>query len=144
VVQPLNCVPYIKEEAMELLVDKFGWQKYSQKHFESRFTKFYEGYWLPKKFGYDKRRVQFSSLILTNQMTREEALKQIALSPYDESNLAHDFEYIATKLGITVAELQELMDGPNKSYKDYRSRMPVYRMGTRVLRFVGLEKRAIR
>jgi N-acetyl sugar amidotransferase len=144
VVQPLNYVPFIKDEAMQLLIEKFGWQKYSQKHFESRFTKFYEGYWLPKKFGYDKRRVQFSSLILTNQMSRDEALKQIELPPYDESQLTHDFEYIATKLGITAAELQELMDAPNKSYRDYKSRKPVYVLGTRLLRLVGLEKRKIR
>lgn len=144
VVKPLNYVPYIKDEAMQLLIEKFGWQKYSQKHFESRFTKFYEGYWLPKKFGYDKRRVQFSSLILTHQMSRDDALKQIALPPYDEAQLAHDFEYIATKMGITAPELQELMDAPNKSYRDYKSRMPVYVLGTRVLRLIGLEKRAIR
>src|SRR5690606_35649974 len=55
VVTPLNYIPYHKEEAMQLLVDKFGWQRYPQKHFESRFTKFYEGYWLPVKFGYDTR-----------------------------------------------------------------------------------------
>lgn len=144
VVKPLNHIPYLKAEAMQLLIDKFGWQQYSQKHFESRFTKFYEGYWLPTKFGYDKRRVQFSSLILTKQMSRDEALKQLASPPYDESQLAHDFEYIANKLGIAPSELQELRDGPNKSYRDYKSRMPVYVLGTRVLRLVGLEKRAIR
>ena len=59
----------IKEEAMQELVDRFGWQKYAHKHYESRFTRFYEGYWLPTKFGYDKRRAHFSSLILTEQMT---------------------------------------------------------------------------
>ncbi len=75
VVKPLNYVPYIKEEAMQLLVDRFGWQRYAHKHYESRFTRFYEGYWLPTKFGYDKRRAHFSSLILTGQMTRDEALR---------------------------------------------------------------------
>ena len=59
------------------MIEKFGWQSYPQKHFESRFTKFYEGYWLPKKFGYDTRKVQYSSLILTDQMTREEALEKL-------------------------------------------------------------------
>ena len=75
VVKPLNYVPYIKEEAMQELVDRFGWQRYAHKHYESRFTRFYEGYWLPTKFGYDKRRAHFSSLILTGQMTRDEALR---------------------------------------------------------------------
>ena len=63
---------------MQMLVDRFGWQRYAHKHYESRFTRFYEGYWLPTKFGYDKRRAHFSSLILTEQMTRDEALRQIA------------------------------------------------------------------
>ena len=66
---------YDKKEAMNLLKEKFGWIPYPQKHFESRFTRFYEGYWLLRRFGYDTRKVQFSSLILTNQMTRKEALK---------------------------------------------------------------------
>lgn len=81
VVTPLNYVPYQKEEAMKLLAEKFGWLPYPQKHFESRFTKFYEGYWLPIKFGYDTRRVQYSSLILTNQMTREEAIERLKNHP---------------------------------------------------------------
>ena len=98
VVKPLDYVAYRKEAAMQELVDRFGWQRYAHKHYESRFTRFYEGYWLPTKFGYDKRRAHFSSLILTGQMTREEALLKIARQAYDEATLAEDFEYIATKL----------------------------------------------
>lgn len=139
VVRPLNYIPYIKEEAIELLVEKFGWQPYPQKHFESRFTRFYEGYWLPKKFGYDTRRVQFSSLILTGQMTRDEALEKLKQPPYDESTIAQDFEYIATKLGITVEELQGYMDAPNKTYRDYKSQRRIYLLGARVMKALGLE-----
>lgn len=144
VVKPLNHVRFIKEEAMQELVDKFGWQKYAHKHYESRFTRFYEGYWLPTKFGYDKRRAHFSSLILTEQMTREEALKRIAQKAYNEETIAQDFEYIATKLGLTVAELKEIMAGENKTYRDYKSRMPMIELGTRVLRAVGVQKAIIR
>lgn len=140
VVKPLDYVPYIKEEAMQFLVDKFGWQKYPQKHFESRFTKFYEGYWLPKKFGYDTRKVQFSSLILTKQMTRAEALEKLSKPPYDEKTIAQDFEYVATKLGISVSELQGYMDAPNKTYKDYKSQQNIFLMGAKVLKFLGIEK----
>jgi N-acetyl sugar amidotransferase len=139
VVKPLDYVPYIKEEAMKLLIDKFGWQKYPQKHFESRFTKFYEGYWLPKKFGYDTRRVQFSSLILTKQMTREEALERLSQLPYDKNTIAQDFEYVATKLGITGNELKGYMDGPNKSYKDYNSQLNTFLLGAKVMKILGLE-----
>lgn len=139
VVRPLNYVPYIKEDAIKLLVAKFGWQPYPQKHFESRFTRFYEGYWLPKKFGYDTRKVQFSSLIVTGQMTRAEALAKLEQPPYDESTIAQDFEYVATKLGISVAELQGYMDAPNKSYQDYKSQERIYALGAKMMKALGLE-----
>jgi len=137
--RPLNYIPYIKQDAIKLLVEKFGWQPYPQKHFESRFTRFYEGYWLPRKFGYDTRRVQFSSLIVTGQMTREVALAKLVQPPYDESTIAHDFEYVATKLGITVAELQGYMDAPNKTYRDYKSQTYIYAVGAWVMKALGLE-----
>ena len=142
VVKPLDYLPYIKKDAMKLLSDRFGWQIYARKHFESRFTKFYEGYWLPVKFGFDTRRVQYSSLILTGQMTREEALADLAQLPYDEKTIAHDFEYISTKLGISVAELQGYMDAPRKSYKDYRNQLYLFLVGARVMQMMGLEERA--
>lgn len=137
--RPLNYVPYIKADAMKLLEDKFGWQPYPQKHFESRFTRFYEGYWLPKKFGYDTRRVQYSSLIVTNQMTRDEALERLKGLAYDEETIAQDIEYVATKLGISVDELQSYMDAPNKTYRDYKSQAQIYALGSRAMKFLGLE-----
>ena len=139
VFRPLDCLPYIKQDAVKLLVDKFGWQPYPQKHFESRFTRFYEGYWLPKKFGYDTRRVQYSSLIVTGQMTRNEALLKLEKPAFDETTIVQDFEYVATKLGIPVAELQSYMDAPNKTYRDYKSQEHIYSMGARVLKALGLE-----
>ena len=144
VVKPLNCVPYVKEDAMQLLIDRFGWQRYAHKHYESRFTRFYEGYWLPTKFGFDKRRAHFSSLILTNQMTRDEALQKIARPAYDEATIADDFEYIATKLDISVDELRTLHNGPNKTYRDYKSAMPLIDLGTKVMRAVGVQRAIIR
>lgn len=144
VVKPLNHVSFLKEQAMQLLVDRFGWQKYAHKHYESRFTRFYEGYWLPKKFGYDKRRAHYSSLILTGQLSREEALKRIAQPAYDELEMKQDFEFVATKLDLTVPELQALMDGPNKTYRDYKSSMPLIGLGTQVLRLLGVQKAIIR
>lgn len=139
-IRPLDYVPYHKDEAMQLLVDKFGYQKYPQKHFESRFTRFYEAFWLPTKFGFDTRKVQYSSLILTGQMTREEALENLSHPAYDEETIKQDFEYIATKLGITVEELQGYLDAPNKTYKDYKSQENVYAIGAKVMRMFGLEK----
>jgi N-acetyl sugar amidotransferase len=144
VVKPLNNVPYIKEDAMQLMVDRFGWQRYAHKHYESRFTRFYEGFWLPTKFGYDKRRAHFSSLILTKQLTRDEALQKIALPAYDAETIADDFEYIATKLDLSVAELRELLNGPNKTYRDYKNSMTLIDLGTRVLRALGIQRAIIR
>ncbi len=144
VIKPLNYVPYIKDEAMQLLQDEYGWQPYPQKHFESRFTKFYEGFWLPTKFGYDKRKVQYSSLILTGQMTREEALEKLAQPPYDEATIDDDFEYIATKLGISVEELESYLYAPNKTYRDYKSQINTFNLGVKVLSALGVEKRSIR
>lgn len=144
VVKPLNHVPYIKEQAMQELAEKFGWQKYAHKHYESRFTRFYEGYWLPKKFGFDKRRAHFSSLILTGQLTRPEALAKIAQPAYDERQAARDMEFVAKKLDLTVEEFRQLMAGQNKSYRDYKSSMPLIDLGTRVLRLLGVQRAIVR
>jgi N-acetyl sugar amidotransferase len=140
----LNYVPYIKEKAMQELAEHFNWQTYPYKHYESRFTRFYEGYWLPKKFGYNKHRAHFSSLILTKQMKRDEALRQIALPGYDQETIAQDFEYIAKKLDLTVTELQEIMNGKNKTYRDYKSNMFLIKLATNILRISSVQKTIIR
>ncbi len=140
VVKPLNYFPYIKEQAMQVLADEYGWIPYPQKHFESRFTKFYEGYWLPKKFGYDTRKVQYSSLILTGQMTREEALEKLKAPAISDEDAKHDFEYIATKLDISVEELQKYFDQPNKTYKDYKNQQSLFDLGAKVLKYIGVER----
>ena len=140
VVKPLNYFPYIKHEAMQFLADEYGWQPYPQKHFESRFTKFYEGYWLPKKFGFDTRRVQFSSLILTNQLTREAALSILEGPAITDQDARIEFEYVAKKLGVTVDELQRYMDAPNRTYRDYDNSENMFNFGARVLRFLGVER----
>jgi hypothetical protein len=131
---------YNKEEATQFLVDNFGYQRYAQKHFESRFTRFYESYWLPKKFGYDTRKVQYSSLILTGQMSREEALKLLKEPAYDPETIDQDIEYVANKLDITIDELMGYFNAPNKTYKDYKNQQFIYDMGSKVLRAIGLEK----
>jgi len=140
----LDYVPYRKQTAMEELISRFGWQPYAHKHYESRFTRFYEGYWLPTKFGYDKRRAHFSSLILTGQMTRDAALERIAQPAYDDETMEQDFEYVATKLDLTSGELRDIMAGPNKSFRDYKNSMAMIDLGARVLRAVGIEKRIVR
>lgn len=140
VIKVLNYMPYIKEDAMNFLKETYGWQPYPQKHFESRFTRFFEGYWLPKKFGFDTRRVQYSSLILTNQMNRQEAIEKLKYPVMDENTVRNEFEYIAIKLGITIDELKGYLDAPNKSHKDYKNQEWMFNLGAKVLRFLGREK----
>ena len=140
VIKPLNYIPFEKKIALDFLEREYNWKPYPQKHFESRFTKFYEGYWLPERFGFDTRRVQFSSLILTGQMTRESALEQLKVLPYNSATIEEEFNYIATKLGITSDELREYFNMPKRYYWDYRNQQNIFRLGARVLNFFGVEK----
>ena len=140
VFKPLDLLPYTKQMAVDTLTREYGWKAYPQKHFESRFTKFYEGYWLPTRFGYDTRRVQFSSLILTGQMTRKEALEKLEGLPYDPATIDNDFEYIASELRIPVEELRHYHEMPNKTYKDYANQEWIFEIGAKVLQAIGAEK----
>ena len=144
VATPLNMVPFVKKDAEDELERLYGWKRFQHKHHESRFTRFYEDYWLPRKFGFSKRRAHFSSLIMTGQMTRAAALERIARPEMDEHFLTQEFEYVASKLGLSVAELQAIFDGPNKTYRDYRNKRWLIGAGTSLLRVLGLEKRFFR
>ena len=141
---PLNLVPYVKNDAEDELNRRFGWQRFQHKHHESRFTRFYEDYWLPRRFGFHKRRAHFSSLIMTGQMTREAALQRLASPEMDEHFLKQEFEYVAHKLDMTVDELQQIFEAPRKTYRDYRNKRWMIGLGTTVLRKLGLEKRHFR
>ncbi|WP_447743197.1 N-acetyl sugar amidotransferase [Pseudomonas laurentiana] len=144
IVKPLNLVPYIKAEAEDTLECLFGWKRFKHKHHESRFTRFYEDYWMPRKFGYEKRRAHFSSLIMTGQLTREAALERIAKPEMDENFLKSEFEYVAHKLDLTVPELQGIFEGQNKTFRDYKNKRFLIGIGARVLSAIGLERRLFR
>ncbi len=140
VVKPLNMLPYTKQLAIDTLSGLYGWRPYPQKHFESRFTKFYEGYWLPTRFGFDTRRVQYSSLIQTGQVTREEALAKLEQPAYDPATIDEEFEYIATKLGISAAELRQYHEMPLKSFRDYRNQAWMFDLGAKAMKALGMER----
>lgn len=144
IIRPLNLVPYIKKDAEAELENLFGWQKFKHKHHESRFTRFYEDYWMPRKFGYHKRRAHFSSLILTGQMTREEALERISHPEMDENFLKQEFEYIANKLDLTELELKQIFEEKNKTYHNYKNKRWAIGIGANAIRFLGLERRLFR
>jgi N-acetyl sugar amidotransferase len=141
---PLNLVPFIKKDAEDQLERLFGWQRFKHKHHESRFTRFYEDYWLPRKFGFHKRRAHFSSLIMTGQMTRDDAIDRISRPEMSEHFLRQEFEYVAHKLDLTVPELQKIFDDPNKTYRDYRNKRWIIGLGANVMRWLGAEKRYFR
>ena len=140
VIKPLNYLPYVKLEALNLLEQEYGWKPYPQKHFESRFTKFFESYWLPERFGFDTRRIQFSSLILTGQMNREEAIEQLKRPSYNVETLDDEFKFIATKLGVSSDKLREYFYLPKKFYWDYKNQERLFNLGSKFLKFIGVEK----
>ena len=140
----LNSVPYVKQNAEDELECLFGWHRFKHKHHESRFTRFFEDYWLPRRFGYDKRRAHFSSLIMTGQMTRNQALARISRPELDEHFLKQEFEYVARKLDLSVDELQQLFESPKKTYRDFKNKRQLIRLGASFMRKLRLEKRYFR
>ena len=144
VIQPLNEIEFNKEKSIELLQNKYGWIKYENKHYESRFTKFYEGFWLLKKFGFDKRKAHLSSLILTNQIKRDEALKILSNDPINETDAKNEFNFVCKKLEITENELNNIMKSKNKMFGDYKSNYYLIQFFVKVCRFLRIENRLIR
>lgn len=121
VVRPLDLIEYDKEKAIAFLSERFGWTYYGGKHFESRWTRFFQSYYLPVKFGYDKRRAHLASLVVSGQMTREAALAELKSPPYDPASLREDMEYVSKKLELTVPEFEALLALPNRSHEDFPS-----------------------
>lgn len=133
VLRPLNYLPYVKAEALATLERELGYRYYGTKHGESRFTKFFQGYWLPARFGFDKRRAHLSSLVLSGQVTRDEALARLAQPPYaSAAELEEDKAFVAKKLGLAVPEFDRLLAGPLHSHRDYPSNEALFALKDRV------------
>lgn len=115
----LNWMPYVKDDVKEILKKELEWQDYGGKHYESIWTRFYQGYILPVKFGVDKRKAHLSSLICSGQMTREQALEEMKKSPYDDALLKVDKEFVLKKLGLSENEFDAIMSQPVRSHWDY-------------------------
>lgn len=133
IVCPLNYIPYNKTDAIDYLERNYGWRYYGGKHYESRWTRWYQAYYLPKKFGYDKRKAHLASLIVTQQMTREAALAELEKPLYTDNELAEDTAFVAKKLGLTVDELNSFVDAPPRHYKDFPTNELQLRVGLKVL-----------
>lgn len=136
-IRPLNFMPYIKSDALQELKDKVGYKEYDRKHGESIFTKFYQNYWLPMKFGFDKRKPHLSSLIVSGQISREEALKELDKPLYDEKELQEDKEYIAKKLGLEIEEFATILKSRFSSYKEFPNMETKYKRMKKIQNFVS-------
>lgn len=130
VVRPLNYVPYIKSEAISILERELGFQYYGGKHFESRFTKWQQLYFRPRKFGYDERRAYMASLILSGQMTRDEALAALAGDAENERQAEADTSYILKKLAVSEQEFAQIMAAAPKTFRDYPSNYALFNFKT--------------
>ncbi len=139
VLKILDYIQYDKKIAQRELVDNYGWKPYPRKHFESRFTRYFEGYWLPSRFGFDTRRVQFSSLILTNQITRQDALSKLEKPEFTEAEALEESKYVAKKLKISLEELLNYKEIPKKYYYDYPNSEDLFQKGANFLQKLGLE-----
>ena len=131
----LNYVPYIKEEAKREIQRELGWVDYGGKHNESTYTKFFQDYLLPRKFGIDKRRAHLSNLIMAGQLDRAEALRQIALPPGQPEELEEQRAYVLKKFGLSSAEFDEIMAAPPRSVDDYPNSTKLLKRASRIVRY---------
>lgn len=133
---PLDFIPYDKEEAKAELTREYGWRDYGGKHSESRFTKFYQESYLPRRYNYDKRRLHLSSLIVAGQMTREGAMAELSQPIADAVQLRRDLRFVAKKLGLTESDLEALIEADPVPHTDYPNQQAFHRMLTRLRRFI--------
>lgn len=126
-IRPLNYMPYIKSEALQELKDKVGYKEYERKHGESIFTKFFQNYYQPTKFGYDKRKPHLSSLIVTGQISREAALRELDKSLYEKNELREDIDYICKKLDFSPEEFESIMNAKVHTYEDFPNNYGLYK-----------------
>lgn len=139
-IKPLNLVPVTRQKMIDVLSKEYGYVPYGQKHFEDLLTKFLEGWWAPTRFGHDIRRAQLSSLVVTGQMTREEALAILEKPPVTEEEGRELFAEVAKKLEISEKELMEFHDMPECTEK-FRSQEKIYNLGIKLYEALGIEKR---
>lgn len=119
--RPLNYMPFDKESAIQELESKIGWRSYGRKHGESIFTKYFQNHYLPTKFGYDKRRPHLSSLIVSGQMKRSQAVDALTQPLYTPDELARDTAYVASKLGLSQVDFYKLVHENSSTHLDYKN-----------------------
>jgi N-acetyl sugar amidotransferase len=123
----LNYLPYIKEDAKQILINELDWRDYGGKHYESVFTRFFHAYYLPNKFGFDLRKSYLSALICSGQIGRKTALEEIAKPTAPSEMLSQDKDYVIKKLGLTNEEFENIMKSENKTFADYPNNDSLWR-----------------
>jgi N-acetyl sugar amidotransferase len=118
----LNYVEYDKAQAVETMKRELNWQYYGGKHYESIYTRWYQGYYLPTKFGFDKRRAHLSALVCAGQISREQGIAELEKNPYADNDLEGDMDFVVKKFGLDRAQLQQLVDNPNRKHTDFPNR----------------------
>ena len=139
-VQPLNLVPLTRQQMIDTLSKEYGYVPYVQKHFEDEITKFVEGYWNYNRYGHDIRMAWNSSLIMSGQMTREEALKEMEQPPLTEEEGKQMFKDIAKKLQISEGELQSYYERGSRGLK-YKNNTWAFKLGIKLYQMLGLDHR---
>ena len=122
----LNWMPYEKDEVKRTLIRELEWRDYGGKHYESIWTRFYQGYILPEKFGIDKRKAHYSSLICAGQMTREQALEEMKQPAYDPALLREDRAFVLKKLGLSEQDFEEIMRLPVRDHRSFDTEGSVF------------------
>lgn len=121
----LNYIEYNKSKVKELIKQQFGWRDYGGKHYESIWTRFYQGYILPTKFKIDKRKAHLSDLIFGKQITKDEALEELKKPIYDQEQFKVDYDFVLKKLDLSKEEFETLMQLPRRSHYDFDYEMPI-------------------
>jgi hypothetical protein len=135
----LDHLDYNKARAMEVLGDRYGWEAYGAKHYETVQTRFFQGYYLPRKFGIDKRKAHLSSLIVSGQISREEALDELRRDPYPSPELLQeDMRTMAKRLGVSVPEFMEILDQPPRRHEEFPSQRFLFRAKDSLVKILGL------
>lgn len=134
----LNYLSYNKKEVKETIIRELDWRDYGGKHYESVFTRFYQGYILPVKFSIDKRKAHLSNLIFSGQITKEEALQELKMPIYDPRQLAMDYDFVLKKFDLTEQEFQQVMKLPRREHSEFKIEKSVWETYTLLKPFKGI------
>lgn len=135
-IRPLNYLPYHREEAIKIIEKEMGWTNYGEKHHESVWTKWFQNYYLPTRFGFDKRKAHLSSMIISGEITREQALLELTKPLYDENRLRLDTKFIIKKLGFNIEEFEEFFFQPLREYTYYKNQKTIFDKARKIKRLI--------